>query len=289
MTRSENGAAPAEDVFPAGYFTGQTSSWRTAGVILSEVRHSIAKAVPPHRHESAYFSLLLEGSYSERGPGFDIVYEPYTLVFHDARTLHEDEMATPSRFFAVELLSPWSDIIAELGGARANVFELHGGDPVWLMLRLYREHHARTGAADSAVEDLVYQLCAHVAQRPADDSVEPLWLGDVEASVCDRFREQVDLRATAARAGVHPAHLCRAFRRFRGRTISDTVLGLRVQHVCRRLIESDDQLGAIALESGFTDQSHMSNAFKRVTGRSPGAHRRDERANLVQDGGPSPA
>lgn len=281
MTPPEDTVAPAETIFPAGYFTGQTESWRTAGVILSEVRHATGKAVPPHRHQSAYFSLLLEGAYAERGLGFDIVYEPYTLVFHDARTLHEDQMFTASRFFAVELLSPWDGVIAELGGARANAFELHGEDPVWLVLRLYREHHARSAAADSAVEDLVYQLCAHVSPRSEDDAGEPPWLRDVESAVRDRFREPVDLRAAAARAGVHPAHLCRAFRRFRGRTISDAILGLRIQYVCRRLIESDDSLSTIALECGFADQSHMSNAFKRVTGRSPGAHRRDERANPV--------
>lgn len=266
-------------VFPAGYFTGETASWRTGGAILSEVRHATAKSVPLHGHESSYFSLLLEGSYAERGANFDIVYEPYTLVFHAARTPHEDAMTSPSRFFAVELMPQWDDVIAELGGARANVFELHGGDAVWLMLRLYREHHAGARGTDSAVEDLIYQLCTHVAQRSVYDSDEPSWLRDVEAAVRDGFREPVDLRATAGRAGVHPAHLCRSFRRFRGHTLSDAVLGMRIQHVCRRLIESDDSLSTIALESGFTDQSHMSNAFKRLTGRSPGAHRRDERTH----------
>lgn len=278
-----------EDVFPEGYFTGETASWRIAGVVLSEVRHTIRKEVPPHRHEHTYFSLLLEGSYRECGVGFDIVYEPYTLVFHSARTLHEDQMVPPSRFFALELPAAWNDVIAELGGARANVFELHGGDPVWLMLRLYREYLASDASSASAVEDLVYQLCAHVTQRTVGDAYEPAWLHDVEATLRDGFRQPTDLRATAALAGVHPAHLCRSFRRFRGRTISDAVLGMRIQYVCRRLIESDDSLGVIALESGFSDQSHMSHAFKRVTGRSPGVHRRDERLGGARYAAGTPA
>ena len=247
------------------------------------MRHTVAKTVPIHRHESAYFSLLLEGSYAERGDGFDLIYEPYTLVFHDAGTTHEDGMEAPSRFFAVELLERWNDVIAELGGARAHVFELAGGDPAWLVLRLYREFRARDAAAESAVEDLIYQLCTHVVHRSDEDAEEPAWLQAVDATVRDGFRDPVDLRSIAVSAGVHPAHLCRAFRRFRGRTISDAVLGMRVQHLCRRLIECDDPLSALAQETGFTDQSHMTRVFKRVTGRSPGAHRRQERANLVQD------
>jgi transcriptional regulator GlxA family with amidase domain len=178
------------------------------------------------------------------------------------------------------LLAQWENVIAELGGARAHVFELDGGDPVWLVLRLYREFLARAGAAESAVEALLYELCAHVAKRAPDDFREPAWLPGVDAMVRERFRGPLDLIAVASSVGVHAAHLCRTFRRFRGRTISDFMLGVRVQHVCRRLTESDDSLASIAMESGFTDQSHMTRIFKRITGYAPGAHRRRERASF---------
>lgn len=263
--------------FRAGYFTGETTSWETAQVILSEVRHRVARAVEPHEHEAAYFSLLLDGAYRERGNDFDITYEPYTLVFHSAGTVHEDEMFSPSRFFAVNLLQRWEKVIAELGGARSHVFELNGGEPVWLVLRLYREFLSRADHADPAIESLVYELCAYVAQHSTEDLREPGWLGQVDSIVGERFRDPLDLVAVAAVAGVHAAHLCRTYRRFRGRTISDALLGMRVQHVCRRLVESDDTLAEIAAESGFTDQSHMSRIFKRLTGYAPGEHRRRER------------
>jgi len=40
------------------------------------------------RHEASYFSLLLDGSYSEGASDFAVRYEPYTVVFHDALTEH---------------------------------------------------------------------------------------------------------------------------------------------------------------------------------------------------------
>ncbi len=83
-------------------------------------------------------------------------------------------MLGPCRFFAVDLLQQWEIVIAELGGARAHVFELAGGDPVWLVLRLYREFLARADAAQSTVEPLVYELCAHVAKRSMDEPQEPV-------------------------------------------------------------------------------------------------------------------
>lgn len=45
--------------FPPFYFTGETTQREIANVLLSEVRHTVGKAVPPHEHEAPYFSLLL--------------------------------------------------------------------------------------------------------------------------------------------------------------------------------------------------------------------------------------
>jgi AraC family transcriptional regulator len=263
--------------FPAGYFTGETTQWEIANVLLSEVRHSIRKAVPMHQHEAPYLSLLLEGAYRERGDDFDITYEPYTLVFHSAGTVHEDEMLASCRFFAVNLLPQWERVIEELGGSPAHVFELHGGDPIWLVLRLYREFLSRSDSSAASVEALVYEICALIARHKPDDSHEPAWLSHIDRAISERFHEPIEIAGMASEAGVHPSHLCRAFRRFRGHTITDALLGARVQHVARRLAESDEPLSTIASDAGFSDQSHMTRVFKRLTGEPPGEHRRKAR------------
>ncbi|HEY2555248.1 MAG TPA: helix-turn-helix transcriptional regulator [Candidatus Cybelea sp.] len=260
--------------FPAGYYTGESSTWEVASVLLTEVRHSAAKSVDEHQHEASYFSLLLEGAYEERGEGFDLRYEPYTLVFHTRRTPHRDRMLGPCRFFAVDLLPRWETVIAELGGARAHVFELAGGDPVWLVLRLYREFLARADAGESGIEALIYELCAQVAPRSPEELLEPAWLAQADAAIREGFPGLSDLRQLAAALRVHPTHLCRVFRRFRGHTISDAAIGARVQYVARQLAESNEPLAEIAARAGFADQSHMTRMFKRITGSSPGDHRR---------------
>ena len=259
--------------FPAGYFTGETTQWEVADVLLSEVRHSVGKAVPTHQHEASYLTLLLDGAYEERGDGFHIRYEPYTLVFHAAGTVHEDEMFGSCRFFAVNLLPRWERTIQELGDAPSHVFEMHGGDPIWVALRLYREFLSRE-SAEETVEALVYELCALIARQNADDPREPAWLAQVDGTIAERFSAPIDIAAIATGIGVHPSHVCRTFRRFRGRTITDALLGARVQHVARRLVESNDPLSAIASDAGFADQSHMTRVFKRLTGYPPGDHRR---------------
>jgi AraC-like DNA-binding protein len=122
---------------------------------------------------------------------------------------------------------------------------------------------------------LVYELCTYIASQSLNEPNEPAWLAQVDFAVNEQFRAPLDILKIAEETGVHPAHLCRTFRRFRDHTISDALLRARVQYVARRLSESDEPLAAIATESGFSDQSHMTRMFKRFTGHPPGEHRRD--------------
>jgi len=73
----------------------------------------------------------------------------------------------------------------------------------------------------------------------------------------------------AAMVNVHPVHLARSFRRFQGCTISDYVRQLRVDNARRKMMSGNVRLVDIALSSGFSDQSHFSRSFKRVTGMTP--------------------
>src|SRR4029077_3869174 len=128
---------------------------------------------------------------------------------------------------------------------------------------------------------LLLELCTYVARGHHDEEREPAWLAKVDGAIQSGFRGGVDIGSLASMAGVHPSHLCRAFRRYRGRTIGDHVIDLRVQSVCRRLVDGEHSLTEAALEAGFTDQSHMSRSFKRLIGESPGAYRRRLRTGAL--------
>lgn len=257
-----------------GAFAGETRSLRVADVLMSDVRHVRAARVAPHAHEAPYFSLLLEGSYTEGADDFTVRYEPYTVVFHDALTQHWDAIEDGGcRMFFAELLAPWTDAIAATR-KRAHLFELDASAAVWLVLRLHREFLAGDSASPLTVESAVYELCEYLSQASPDATREPPWIAQVEAALRASFASRIDLRSLAAQVSVDPSHLCRTFRRFRRRTIGDYVMGLRVRFVCRHLVETGESLGVISARAGFADQSHMTRFFKRFTGLSPAAYRR---------------
>jgi AraC family transcriptional regulator len=77
----------------------------------------------------------------------------------------------------------------------------------------------------------------------------------------------------AAVAGLAPNYFLRAFRQEMGTTPHQHLLALRVSAAERMLVNSEMDLAEIAYAVGFSSQSHMTTAFGRLRGLTPGAYR----------------
>jgi AraC family transcriptional regulator len=66
--------------------------------------------------------------------------------------------------------------------------------------------------------------------------------------------------------------------------MGDFVTGLRVQHVCRALAQTDTALAKIAADAGFVDQSHLTRVFREALGTTPAKYRRAHRAAVEGNG-----
>ena len=257
-----------------GRFFGETRSVSICGAILSEVVHRLPRAIEEHLHALPFVLLLIDGSYEETSNGVTIAYQPLTVGFHARMMSHADVIGPGgARMFAIELGPTWEEAILERGRIPAHLCELDGGEPLWLVLRLYGQLGRTADLAPLTVESLLFELCAHIGKAP-DDGREPEWLSGVVQALHARFRERLELRALAAEASVHPSHLARAFHRFKGRPIGDYVTGLRVQEAARSIATTRTRLRDVAADVGFADQSHMTRVFKALTGLSPAQYRR---------------
>jgi AraC family transcriptional regulator len=263
-----------------GQFYGETRSIRIADAILSEVTHRHPRDIELHLHAMPFFLLLLDGSYSETSGSVTINYTPLTLGFHAAMMSHSDTIGpNGARMFTIELGKTWEEAIMYYGKMPAHVFELHGGEPSWLALRLYAELQKPVDVAHFTIESLLFELCAYLSRVESDDAREPEWLEPVVRDLQERFREKLALRELAKKAAVHPSHLAKAFHRFQGRPIGDYVTGLRVQFAARQIAAGESSLRLIAADAGFADQSHLTRVFKEFTGMPPAQYRRHMRFN----------
>jgi AraC family transcriptional regulator len=77
----------------------------------------------------------------------------------------------------------------------------------------------------------------------------------------------------AAVAGLAPNYFLRAFREEMGTTPHQYLLALRVTAAERMLVNPEMDLAEIAYAAGFSSQSHMTTAFGKLRGQTPGAYR----------------
>ncbi len=91
------------------------------------------------------------------------------------------------------------------------------------------------------------------------------------ANLCNN----VPLRDLAKAAGLSPSYFCRAFKTSTGLAPHQWALNARCDRAKQLLLENRIDLAQIAIEVGFSDQSHFTRAFARRVGASPGAWRRE--------------
>jgi AraC-like DNA-binding protein len=87
------------------------------------------------------------------------------------------------------------------------------------------------------------------------------------------YGEAISMHEMAQMAGLSATHFNRRFQQLLRSTPSEHLRSIRVQVACRLLSSTMRPLLEIALETGFTDQSHFTRCFHEATGLTPRAYR----------------
>lgn len=100
----------------------------------------------------------------------------------------------------------------------------------------------------------------------------------VEGLVAERLSSPIQVWELAQVARLSPARFSRGFKALFGASPRVWIGRQRIGQAQRMMLESQDSLGQIALDCGFSDQAHFTNVFRRTVGVTPGAWRRARRA-----------
>jgi AraC-like DNA-binding protein len=216
---------------------------------LAEHEYPAGLHAAPHVHEHSY---LIGGD----------------VQLMRAGEVHSNHYPVSTRCLHVEL-DGMIDALCDAGGSLPTgpLRDRRSG----LLASLIRdEFQHRDDLAPLAIDGLLLALLARGARR---NESAPSWLKRVRDALHASYREKVSLEQLARVAGVVPAHVCREFHRHTGRTIGTYVRDLRIAHACRLLDKSALPLAEVAMECGFSDQSHFASAFRRTMGVTPGRYR----------------
>lgn len=260
-----------------GEFYGDISGKKSLpSSIISEIVHTHGRSLPKHSHELAFFSLLLDGSYSESYGRKSFSYRPMTISWHPSDISHKDEIGkTGGRFFSIEIQPKGLEILKQYTQIPEDFYE-HSTSLVWLACRLYHEFKNWQTCSELVAEGLTLEMLAHSARKNIEKEKHlPKWLNLVVEKLNGDFVETPTTAELALLANVHPVHLAAVFRKFHNQTIGEYIQTLRVKHASELLLNKKMPLSEIALLTGFSDQSHFTRIFKRFTGTTPGNFRKN--------------
>jgi AraC-like DNA-binding protein len=139
---------------------------------------------------------------------------------------------------------------------------------------LLREHHA---AALVMLADATALLSAGAQQPAMRGGLAPWQMHRLTRYIDSHLQDTLGIAILAGIARLSPAHFCRAFKVSFGRTPHGYVLHRRLECAQRLMLTTDASLAEIALECGLFDQAHLSRVFRRATGTTPNAWRRQHR------------
>jgi AraC-like DNA-binding protein len=121
--------------------------------------------------------------------------------------------------------------------------------------------------------------------QPRSNCVGPYFRGGLAPGALRRVRDYIELaiaqklesKELAKLVGLSDCHFSRAFRQSLGIPPHRYVMTRRVAIAARLIQQTDRSLTEIALEVGFSDQSHLTRIFTRMKGETPGLYRRRHR------------
>jgi AraC family transcriptional regulator len=218
----------------------------------------------PHGHEDAHFMLVTSGAYETVARPGEAPSQSL-LIFNPAGTYHDDHLIGGGAFFTITM---------QAFDARLPQYPTQIASPHARML-------ARRALRELGSED-AEALCWELTGLMSDERTPrhpPPWL----TRACDHLRDNcaasVDLGALSRVLGIHPVHLTRTFRAFLHCTPGDYLRAWRLDRAAGALTVGKRSLAEIAVQTGFTDQSHLTRHFRRAYGVTPGAYRALTRGN----------
>jgi AraC family transcriptional regulator len=186
--------------------------------------------------------------------------------------------------------SIYEQAVSEMYGCDPSVAELVPRfailDPLLEQLAIAITTALRDGTAEDGlyIDTLAQMMGVHLARMHSARS-RPVRMPTTKAISGWRMRRLIDfieahldgdlsLEAMATEVEISPLYLARAFKAAVGQSPHQYVLARRIERAKELLRNSDTPIVDVALASGFSSQSHLSNWFLRHVGVSPATYRR---------------
>lgn len=254
-----------------GQFFGETNSIiNLDGITITDTIYTHDK-VDWHYHEKPYFTFILEGQVLEGNKKETYHCSQGSLLFHNWDDAHYN-IKPPgfTRGFHIEIDQNWFDqhelYAAHLQGSIA----IKNPAVQLLFYKLLKESKANDSISSLAMNSLLIEVLENIDnQNKLNEIFVPDWVKPLKEILHEETLDNFSLTALAALLDIHPVHLSRYFPKYFGCSLGDYIRKIKIQKSLGMLSNNANSLVEIALETGFSDQSHFNKCFKENMGVTP--------------------
>lgn len=266
------------------FFGLRRGHWNIRGFAIASMRADPVLEVETHTHETAHLIVLLGGQYVTSARGADAISTRPAIIYNPPGTTHRDTFRrvdgkVSGSFVSIAMSAGrHSEMEPELSLAAEPLYT-NNRAAMSLALRLAKETQHWTPSSPLAAEAICLEHLGSFAIDGVVDRNEarPAWLRVARDLLHACCVEGTTINEIARACDVHPVHLARTFRAFFGCSPGDYLRKCRVERAAAMLSGTLIPLTAVALECGYNDQSHFSNAFRHAFAVTPGEYRRRAR------------
>ena len=263
-----------------GKFVGAPVRARTfEGVSVAENTYAADLRVAAHAHDAPLLSLVLQGHATEDVGGRTQELGAQSLLYTPSYETHGHRFLTSSRWLNIQVSLGWFTRVGAGEKILPRAAQLvRGGSVVNWASRLGAELREPDAVSEFAIEGALLLLLTDLSRLPVPgERRRPRWLQVVEDAIEASVAEPPSVGELAALAGVHTSHLLRTFRHHHGSTVANYVRRRRIERARAEVATSKRPLSMIALDAGFSDQSHFTRVFRKTFGETPGQYLRSLR------------
>lgn len=251
---------------------------RIQNLLLTENRFPPNLSIPDHAHSYPHLTIILDGSFAEtyRFESFNcqkgsVLIVPQEQVHSDtvgengAHSLSIEVSRSLERF----LSSEWTMLECP------RVIETPKLKPV--IHRLRRVFITDPNSTLLDIHCAAMEVILAVAKEAISTQPATSWLQEILDYINCEYGRPIRLSELAEIAALSPEHLSRSFHKITGMTVKQYILETRLTSAERKLTETSNSLGEIAAACGFSDQAHLSRAFRAKFGIPPVTYRKEIR------------
>jgi AraC-like DNA-binding protein len=258
------------------------------GILLERYCYTAGTVEPlaKHCHEEYQFGLSFNcaGQYHYRGAWHNIPLASLSVIHSGEVHAPSDrtELPEPATFWMMTIHPKWLQVVQddlEISSTSLPFFPDISLTDSWLNRLLIKLHTVTYQSRSQLTQDLaLWNFLSYLIINYAENLTSVSSFSATRIAVqrtCDYLHAHhaadVSLQELAEIAGLSRFHFSRVFRQQTGLSVSAYQTQLRVAHA-KRLLAEGMAIATVASLTGFYDQSHFSQHFKRHVGATPGKY-----------------